>query len=252
MGQEADRIKVSAVSYANSYPFIFGLRNHAVINQIDLQLDTPADCAKKLISGEVDLGLVPVAIIPELKESHIISDCCIGADGAVETVCLFSEVPLEEIEEVLLDYQSRTSVQLARLLAEKHWKISPTWKQADADFIEHIKGKTAGVVIGDRAFPLRDKFPVVKDLAQEWKDLTGLPFVFACWVSNRPLSAEFVSEFNAALNFGLEHQSEAIHSMASGNHEGLLRYVENVISYKLDDKKLQALKLFHEWLSKSS
>jgi chorismate dehydratase len=249
--QEADRIKVSAVSYANSYPFIFGLKNHAIIHQIDLQLDTPADCAKKLINGEVELGLVPVAIIPELKESHIISDCCIGADGAVETVCLFSEVPIQEIEEVLLDYQSRTSVQLVQLLAEKHWKISPVWKQADANFIRSIKGKTAGVVIGDRAFPLRDKFPVVKDLAQEWKNFTGLPFVFACWVSNRPLSAEFVSNFQDALNFGLENRSEAIYALAEGNHQTLVWYVEKVISYKLDDKKLEALKLFHDWLSKS-
>ncbi len=223
-----------------------------MIDLIDLQLDTPADCAKKLLSGEVDLGLVPVAIIPELKESHIISDCCIGADGAVETVCLFSEVPLDQIEEVILDYQSRTSVQLVQLLAEKHWKITPKWKQADANFIQNIKGKTAGVVIGDRAFPLREKFPVVKDLAQEWKDLTGLPFVFACWVSNKPLSAEFVSEFQEALNFGLNHKQEAIDSLANDNHQTLVRYVEKVISYKLDDKKLQALKLFHDWLSKSS
>lgn len=220
--------------------------------QIDLQLDNPADCAKKLLSGEVDLGLVPVAIIPQLAESHIITDYCIGADGAVETVCLLSEVPLDEIEEVLLDHQSRTSVQLVQLLAEKHWKIAPKWKQADTDFIQEIKGTTAGVVIGDRVFSLLDKFPVIKDLAEEWKQLTGLPFVFACWVSNRPLSAEFVSEFQEALEFGLNHKKEAIDSLANGNNETLVRYVEKAISYKLDDKKLEALKLFLDWLSKSS
>jgi chorismate dehydratase len=249
--QEEEKIKVSVVSYANSYPFIFGLKNHAVIDQIDLQLDTPADCANKLLTGKVELGLVPVAIIPQLAESHIISDCCIGADGAVETVCLFSEVPLNEIEEVILDYQSRTSVQLVQLLAEKHWKITPKWKQADDNFIQDIKGKTAGVVIGDRAFPLRDKFPIIKDLAEEWKNLTGLPFVFACWVSNKPLSPEFVSEFQEALNFGLSNKRAAINSFPNVNNETLVRYVEKVISYKLDDKKSQAMKLFHDWLSKS-
>ena len=251
MEHKTEKIKVSAVSYANSYPFIFGLRNHAVIDQIDLQLDTPADCAQKLLDGEVDLGLVPVAIIPQLAESHIITDCCIGADGAVETVCLFSEVPLDEIEEVILDYQSRTSVQLVQLLAEKHWKISPKWKQADENFIENIKGKTAGVVIGDRAFPMRDKFPIVKDLAEEWKSMTGLPFVFASWVSNKPLNTQFVSGFQEALNFGLSNKKAAIDSLANGNNETLVRYVEKAISYKLDDKKRQAVKLFHDWLSKS-
>lgn len=247
-----EKIKVSAVSYANSYPFIFGLRNQPIIDKIDLQLDNPADCAKKLLSGEVDLGLVPAAIIPQLKESHIITDFCIGADGAVETVCLFSHVSLEEIEEVLLDYQSRTSVQLVQLLAEKHWKITPAWKQADNNFIQQIKGKTAGVVIGDRVFPLRDKFPVIKDLAEEWKQYTGLPFVFACWVSNKLLPSEFVSEFQEALSFGLNHKREAIKSLANDNTETLVRYVEKAISYKLDDKKRQALKLFLDWLSKSS
>lgn len=243
---------MSAVSYVNSYPFIFGLRNHPVQALIDLQLDTPADCARKLLSGEVDLGLIPVAVIPKLQESHIISDYCIGADGAVETVCLFSEVPLEEVEEVLLDYQSRTSVQLVQLLAEKHWNIHPRWKQADADFIQKIGGKTAGVVIGDRAFPLRDRFPFVKDLAEEWKTLTGLPFVFACWVSNRPLDDGFIEQFQQALDLGLSQKRQAIENMAADPNDSLVRYVEEVISYKLDDKKRQAMKLFHDWLSNQS
>lgn len=247
-----EKIKVSAVSYTNSYPFIFGLKNHPVIDQIDLQLDNPADCARKLLQGDVDLGLVPVAIIPELKEPYVITDKCIGADGAVETVCLFSDVPLDEIEEVILDYQSRSSVQLVQLLAQKYWKISPKWKKAEPDFIKSIKGKTAGVVIGDRAFPLRDKFSVVKDLALEWKDYTGLPFVFACWVSNRPLDARFVAEFQEALNLGLDNRKEAIVTMAQDKHETLVRYVQNVISYNLDTRKRQALKLFIDWLSKTS
>ncbi|MBL4586457.1 MAG: menaquinone biosynthesis protein [Flavobacteriales bacterium] len=247
-----DRIKVSAVSYVNSYPFIFGLKNHAIADSIDLQLDNPADCAQKLLSGKVDLGLVPVAIIPELKNAHIITDKCIGADGAVETVCLFSDVALEEIETVLLDHQSRTSVQLVKILAEKHWNIKPKWVDADADFMDHIGGKTAGVVIGDRAFKLKDRFAFEKDLAAEWKSLTGLPFVFACWVSNRVLDDEFISAFSEALELGLSRKEQAISEMASENTEQLNRYVSEVISYRLDDEKRQAMKLFLAWLSSVS
>lgn len=212
----------------------------------------PSDCAKKLLNGEVDLGLVPVAIIPLLKESHIISTKCIGADGAVETVCLFSEVPLEEIDTILLDYQSRTSVQLVQYLAENKWNIKPNWKSADTDFIQRIKGKTAGVVIGDRAFPLREKFAFVYDLPEEWKGHNGLPFVFACWVSNRPLSEEFISAFDEALELGLSNRKEAVRQMANDENGILVRYVQDVISYELDDKKRQAMKLFHAWLSKSA
>lgn len=211
----------------------------------------PADCAKKLLSREVDLGLVPVAIIPELEEAHIVSNYCIGADGPVESVCLFSEVPLEEIETILLDYQSRTSVQLVQYLAANKWKIQPKWQAADSDFINKIGGNTAAVVIGDRAFPLLDKYPHVYDLAEEWQAHTGLPFVFACWVSNKKLPEDFINEFNVALEFGLSQRKQAVEQMAQTDHENLVRYVESVISYSLDDKKRQAMKLFHGWLSKS-
>lgn len=251
MEQVKEKIRVSAVSYVNSYPFIYGLQNHAVQDQIDLHLDTPAECAEKLLNGEVDLGLVPVAIIPQMSKAQIITDRCIGSDGPVETVCLFSEVPLNDIEEVLLDYQSRTSVQLVQLLAEKHWKISPKWVNGSADFIDDIKGTTAGVVIGDRAFSMKEQFPVVIDLSAEWKNLTGLPFVFACWVSNTQLEPEFISSFQKALDLGLSAKRKAIENMHGAPNESLVRYVEESISYHLDDKKRQAMKLFHDWLSKS-
>lgn len=252
MEQVKEKTKVSAVSYVNSYPFIFGLQNHAVRDQIDLQLDTPAECAEKLLNGEVDLGLVPVAIIPQMTHAHIITERCIGSDGPVETVCLFSEVPLSEIEKVLLDYQSRTSVQLVKLLAEEHWNVYPKWVDGNSDFINNIQGTTAGVVIGDRAFELKEKFPVVLDLSEEWKNLTGLPFVFACWVSNKPLDSAFSSNFQDALDLGLAKKAEAIESLNGIVDESLVRYVKESISYQLDDKKREAMKLFHDWLSKSS
>lgn len=228
------------------------MENHPVNSSIELQLDNPAECAKKLISGEIDLGLVPVAILPELKEYHIISDYCIGADGPVETVCLFSEVPLDEIDSILLDNQSRTSVQLVQFLAAKHWNIKPQWIQAEENFIDLIKGPTAGVVIGDRAFPLLSKYPVVKDLSEEWKLNTELPFVFACWVSNRKLSSEFASEFNDALRFGLSEKRKAVSELSSKSNKDLVRYVEEVISYDLEADKRLAMKLFFDWISSST
>ncbi len=251
MEQVKEKIKVSAVSYVNSYPFIYGLQNHPVSERIQLELDTPAECAEKLLSREVDLGLVPVAIIPQLKSPHIITDYCIGAEGPVKTVCLFSEVPLAQIEKVVLDYQSRTSVQLVKLLAEKHWRISPEWVDSTEPFIQQIDGTTAGVVIGDRAFGLKEKYPVVLDLSEEWKKLTGLPFVFACWVSNRQLDSEFISVFQEALKLGMDAKKTSVETLNGHADESLVRYVEESISYNFDDKKRQAMKLFHAWLSKS-
>ena len=114
-------LKVSAVSYLNSVPFIYGLKQSELIHNIDLQLDYPSICADKLINGNVNLALVPVAVIPKLKDSYIISDYCIGAVGAVDTVCLYSDVPITEIKSIGLDYQSLTSVALLKVLLKEYW-----------------------------------------------------------------------------------------------------------------------------------
>ncbi|MGB1318064.1 MAG: MqnA/MqnD/SBP family protein, partial [Flavobacteriales bacterium] len=87
---------------------------------------------------------------------------------------------------------------------------------------------------------------------EEWKALTGLPFVFAAWVSTKELDPAFVSKFEEALNSGLSEKANAIETMHGSANEELVRYVENAISYQFDDKKRQAMKLFHDWLSKSS
>ena len=153
---ELEKIKVGAVSYLNTKPLLYGVkRDEALKNQIDLLEDYPAKIAGMLIEGSIDVGLVPVAIIPKLSEWHIVSDYCIGAEGDVASVCLFSDVPIEKVERVLLDYQSRTSVNLCKVLLKHHWKITPVIEDAQEGYQKEIKGTTAGVVIGDRALRQR-------------------------------------------------------------------------------------------------
>jgi len=245
------KIRISVVNYLNSKPFIFGLENSEFRNNIDLQLDIPSVCAEKLEDDRVDIGLVPVAILPELEEYHIISDYCIGSDGAVGSVLLLSEVPLNEIKTVLLDYQSKTSVLLAQILAEKFWKIRPQWTDGEEHFEDLIQGTTAGIVIGDRTFSLKNKFNHVYDLSAEWKKFTQLPFVFACWVSNKELDRSFVIQFNNALRFGLMNIEEVIsrYKKESGTELDVKDYLEHKISYAFDDRKKFALELFLKYES---
>ena len=111
-----DRIKISAVAYTNTKPFIYGIEYSEIRNAIDLSLDIPSDCAAKLISGEVDMGLIPVAAIPYVPDANIIGNYCIGSVGAVNSVFLFSDVAVKEIKTVRLDSHSRTSNNLAKVL----------------------------------------------------------------------------------------------------------------------------------------
>ena len=116
------RIRVGAVSYLNTRPLLYGLKRSGLIDKIDLVEDYPSRIGAMLLNDEIDVGLVPVVIIPRLKESHIITDYCIGTDGEVASVAIFSEVPIEQVSRVLLDYQSQTSVNLAALLLKEYWQ----------------------------------------------------------------------------------------------------------------------------------
>jgi chorismate dehydratase len=216
--------------------------------EIVIEEDIPSVCAQKLIMGTADIGLVPIAVLPEINNPKIISDYCIGADGAVASVLLVSEVPLHEIKTVLLDYQSRTSVILTRILAMHFWKINPEWLPTSENYESHIKGSQAGVIIGDRALTMKENFPFIFDLSSEWKKYTSLPFVFACWVSNQNLDKRFLDEFNAALKYGLNLINHVAEQEATTllSKEKIQAYLTQSIDYSFDDKKKDALKLFLE------
>jgi chorismate dehydratase len=231
-----DKIRVTAVSYLNTKPLLYGLFKSPVAAELDLQLDIPSICAEKLRSGQADLGLVPVAILPELTQAYIVSDYCIGAEGAVKTVCIYAEKPLEELKTIYLDYHSRTSVELARILVREYWKVGAELLPAKPGFENKIQGDTGALLIGDRTMGLESKYPYVYDLGEAWLQHTGLPFVFAAWVSTKPLDPAFIQRFNAALKTGLDYIPDF----------DLSTYFTKYISYPLTQGKKEALRLFLE------
>ncbi len=221
------------------------------MDDINLLLDNPAGCATLLLSGKADIGLVPVAALPYLPGYHIISDYCIGAEKKVRTVILASHVPIDHVERVYLDYQSRTSVELAKILAREHWKIHPAYHSTKPGYEENIKDKEAAVIIGDRVFVYEKKFSYIYDLASEWYSYSGLPFVFACWVAVKNLPRDFLERFNAAI----AHGALSIDKMIKDNYRGIQNvknvhgYYQDNISYLLDGQKKKALGLFLEQIN---
>jgi chorismate dehydratase len=96
------KIRISAVKYANTYPFIYGMWKTGFDKKVNISTDHPADCATRLIAGDVDIGLIPIAVLPLMKEYHIITDFCLGAYGKVRTVMLLSNCPFKEIKKISL------------------------------------------------------------------------------------------------------------------------------------------------------
>jgi chorismate dehydratase len=237
------KIRVGAVSYLNTKPLVYGFEHGVMRDEVTLIYDYPSRIAAKLLNNEIDVGLVPVAIIPSLKESHIISDYCIATEKKVASVCIFSEVPFEDTEKLLLDYQSKTSVALAKLLVTEYWKHPVTFIDTKEDYRKDIRGTTAGLVIGDRAFQQRHISPFIYDLGEAWNTYTGLPFVFAAWVSNKPLAQPFIERFNEANNYGLQQ----LHKVIADNpysYYNLETYFRENISYQLNEPKMQGMRLF--------
>lgn len=241
------RIKVAAVSYLNTKPLLYGIEKSNIINDIDLILNYPSQLARSLQERKIDLALLPVAAIPTIENARIISDYGIAADGNVVSVALFSQVPIEEIKTVYLDYQSRTSVKLAQLLLKNYWKKEVAYKEATEHYIDYINGTNAGVIIGDRALQQLHNYPFVYDLSAAWKAYTGLDFIFAAWVANKELPAGFISGFNAANAIGLGHLNEIIAANPFPYYDLRTYYTEN-IKYYFDEQKKKGLEKFLEMI----
>lgn len=242
------KISVGIINYLNTRPLLYGLKMAPINSMIALVEDYPAVLAEKLKSGDIDVGLVPVAIAKQLPQYFINGKFCIGAVGDVASVCLFSEVPINEIEQIYLDYQSRSSVALLKWLLQNHWKVDPELIEAtDETYLNRIKNKAAGLIIGDRALQQRGKTKYIYDLAGEWKQATGLPFVFAAWLSTKKLPDDFIQIFDAANEYGLKHLDEVIAACPPGIYD-LKKYYSHDLSYTLDDEKRKGLEKFLNFL----
>lgn len=240
-----DKINVTAVSYLNTKPLLYGLLHHPIADSINLQLNIPAVCAEKLKSGEADLGLIPVAAIHEVPNASIVSDYCIGTPGEVKTVAIFGHCPIEEMECIYLDYHSRTSVELTKILLREYWQSTAKVIPAQPGFENKINGKVGGLIIGDRAIEAIDNFPYMYDLGIAWKQHTQLPFVFAAWVSNKSLPTNFIQQFNEALSQGIKKIPQLIYLLPSPTTQfDLEEYLSSQINYHLDSPKQKALQRF--------
>ena len=240
------KIKLSAITYLNTKPFLYGITHTTLMDSIELSLDVPSVCADKLKAGTVDLGIIPVAEISTIHGAGVVTDYCIACSGKVRTVVLASMVPLKEVERIVLDYQSRTSVQLVKILARDYWMITPEWMEGTPDYIrDDLKGTTAGVIIGDRVFEAEKQFPYLYDLGEAWKAHTGLDFVFACWVANKALDNAFIEQFEAALQIGIDHIPDVIaeYQLRYPDYPFEEYFRENIY-YHLDDSKRKGMELF--------
>jgi chorismate dehydratase len=239
-------IKVSAVSYHNTLPMIQGIKQSGFINQMSLQLDIPAVTALKFMNDEVDVALLPVGVLPQLTNYKIITNNCIGAIDKVKTVAIFAEKPLSEIKKIHLDYHSRTSVELLKILIDEYW-LRPDIQliPSSEGFEKNIKNDEAALLIGDKTFPLLNTIPYQYDLATAWHQHTTLPFAFAVWVAKPHVAESWIIELNDAIKIGVDNRWQLVEKLAIENSAiDWQDYYFNCINYELDELKKQGMNLF--------
>lgn len=237
-------VKIALVSYTNTLPFQWALKHSPPDWPISVISNYPSRCAEYLLSGAADIALLPVAQLADLAHYTICSPIGIAANGRVDSVKVYSHVPLNQIKILLLDYQSKTSAALVQVLCQKFWNIHPEFKATILGFENLIQDTTAALVIGDRTFAMNGNYPFEFDLAEQWYGFTKMPFVFAVWVSLKPLDPDFIKQFEACLKIGLLHIDDAITTRPKSEHAFLNTYLKHRIDYIVDDQKHKALNQF--------
>jgi chorismate dehydratase len=241
-------IRIALVSYFNTRPFIDGLQQCFKEGELQLHEVPPSECAVQLQNGNCDIALVPVGALSDFQGISVMKDHCLGADGKVDSVFLFSHVPVRQAETLILDPHSRSSNGLAAVLLKEYWERELPQVQPKGERFSQIQGTACGVAIGDKAFAMKDQFPYVYDLAEIWKRYSGLPFVFAVWAYREDtISTESLERVRAALEWGRVNRQQSAHKWAATygyQLEDAANYLMNSISYEFDSAKHEAMKKY--------
>jgi chorismate dehydratase len=237
-------LRVATVKYLNALPFLNALKELEHQNQVVLTEAAPAECAKLLSNDLVDIALIPVAAISDFQKLVLVSNYCIACDGAVRTVKLFSNHPVESIQQIILDESSRTSNLLVQLLCKEYWKRSDIIFSKQENKTPDLK--SGFVKIGDDVFKLENQHAYEYDLGEMWKLFTGLPFVFAIWVSKKSLNENQARLLNKSFQSNLKNIHSLITSNGLPKNINLNGYFDKNIYYELDGAKKSGLIKFIE------
>lgn len=249
------KIQLTAVNYLNTFPFKYGIEHsNAVLKWADIQYASPYECAKMLMNHTTHIALAPVAVLAYQPQLHIVTDFCLSTNDMVKSVKLYSKKSIDEIQSVILDYQSLSSVSLLKVLMRYYWKKEVAYINGYKNFEESLNAD-AMVVIGDRTFDLNGKFPYEYDLATEWYRFCRKPFVFAAWISNIQLPEEHIQDLNNAFEYGLSHIEEVVeqalvstnilsHLNKDERKKQIYNYLTNNMQYRFNEERKQSLQYF--------
>lgn len=251
------RFTVGCVPYVNAIPLVYPLRQLGGDSPVEVVYDVPSRLPALLESGAVQAVLVSIYDPLTVPGRTLAAGVCIGSDGPVQSVRLFSKKPFERIESLALDASSMTSNALAQIILRESYGATPLAAPAPPDLRTMLEEHDACVLIGDAGMSASGEGLHVADLGEEWKRLTEMPFVWAAWVGSESLDVE-LSEFLRAAFFDPERfgvistidEWVTVAATTSGFSRGRLQdYFANAMRYALDEAAMQGVERFGQYLS---
>ncbi len=245
-----NHLRAGAVGYLNARPLVYGLERDRA--RISVRFDVPSRCATLLHEGSIDIGLIPSIEYLRHPDYYIVPDIGVVSTGPVASVALYAAGPVESIRSIALDSSSRTSVALLRVLCATRFNIEPRYVTADPDLPEMIRRCDAALLIGDPALLVDHRALGLQkiDLGEVWTEMTGLPFVYACWAGwPERVDAEGIELLHAARDEGVTHLDQIGASYFGDDQEkGRIAraYLKENIKYNLGQMERAGLQRFFE------
>jgi chorismate dehydratase len=246
---DQEPIRIGAVNYLNTKPLVYGLEQLAPAANVVYQL--PSRLADALATGSLDVALIPSIELLGNARYKVVSDACIGCQGPVLSVKLFSRTPIDQICSLALDEGSRTSIALIQILLDQQYNLQPELKLLPIGASLEDVSSDAVLLIGDRAIHSpAGSFQAVWDLGDQWQRWTGLPFVFALWAARVETPLPGIEQALAsARDAGEAHLAEIAEAEAPAlglTQPQCLDYLCNNLNFHLGPQQQQGLQLFHE------
>jgi chorismate dehydratase len=239
-------LRLGSVSFVNARPLIYGLDASA---DVQLTLDVPANLLDGLRASRFDLALLPVIDYQRMDGLTLLPAGGIGSDGHTLTVRIFSRAPIENIRTLACDPDSHTSVALARVVLSRAYGLRPEFAE-----LKHDGGAShdAQLLIGDKVICEEPAgYPHQLDLGEAWKDLTGMPFVFAAWMGRAEAMSAFADEtLRSAKRAGLAHVDQIVqrYAIPRGWPAPIAReYLTRYLQFDIEEPQLEAILAFHRF-----
>jgi chorismate dehydratase len=244
---------ISAVSYLNTWPLVWGFLHGPQKGLYDFRFDLPAQCADAVDAGAAEIGLVPAAELDRL-ELDFLPELGIACEGPVRSILLISRKPFAQIKTLAVDASSRTSVALARILLAERFGCTPRLTARKPVLHDMLAECDAALIIGDPALRIDPtSLPYAfMDLGAEWVDWTELPMVFAVWAGkSRFLTADLAAAMRGSYEWGCAHMAEMCEAAKTerGFRTALAHeYFTRHIAYELSPRHLEGLTRFRAFV----